>query len=181
MSDTSFRVEQLSNQPGRTVFSCGVEALDRYLKQQASQDLKRKLAVVYLLIDSATNAIAGYYTLSSFSIDVSSVPEEQTRKVGRYPVVPAILIGRLARDLMYRGKGIGELLLADALQRAQSLSSQMGAWAVVVDAKDAHARQFYESFGFLSTVDDEHRLFLPMKTIEESLRPTGAVTRPRRP
>jgi len=170
VTDAPFRAEQLAKYHRREDFSCGVEVLDRYLKQQANQDLRRDLAVPYVLVEVATGHIAGYYTLSSFGIDPTSLPEGEARRIGRYALIPAIIIGRLARDLRYRGQGIGELLLVDALRRCWVLSKQMGAWAVVVDAKDDAARQFYERYGFLRTIDDADRLFLPLKTIERTLR-----------
>ena len=145
--------------------------LDRYLQQQASQGRRRDLAVPYVLIAIATGEIAGYYTLSSFGIDPTSLPEEDAWRAGRYSLIPAIIIGRLARDRRYRGQGIGELLLLDALRRSWVLNKQLGAWAVVVAAKDDAARRFYAGFGFLQAIDDPCRLFLPMKTIERTLQP----------
>jgi len=176
VSGTRFHVEQLSSQHKRAAFSCGVEPLDRYLKQQASQAVKRGLAAVYLLIESATNDIAGYYTLNSFTLGLSELPPEHAKKVGRYPAVPAILIGRLARDERYRGQGIGELLMTEALSTSLNLSKKLGVWAVVVDAKDDHARRFYESFGFMPVLDTEDRLFLPIKTVEELVESTDVAT-----
>ncbi len=170
MAAPSLRAEQLGRHHRREGFSCGVETLDRYLKQQASQDARRNLAAVYVLVDVATEDIAGYYTLSSFGLDLTSLPDDVARRAGRYPRVPAILIGRLARALAYRGQSIGELLLFDALRRSWLLSLQIGAWAVVVDAKDEHARRFYERFGFIPTVDDPERLFLPLDTVKSALR-----------
>jgi len=88
-----------------------------------------------------------------------------TRKLPRYPVVPAILIGRLARDLSF--PGTGGKLLADALQRALRHSASIAAATVVVDAKDETASEFYRHFGFESLADDSRRLFLPMTTVEK--------------
>jgi GNAT superfamily N-acetyltransferase len=81
-----------------------------------------------------------------------------------YPVLPATLIGRLAVDQRYRGKGLGELLLLDALSR--SLRSGIGSVAVVVDAKDANASRFYEYFGFRPIVGVHGRLYQMMKDIQ---------------
>jgi GNAT superfamily N-acetyltransferase len=161
-----FRAEQLTSQHLRGAFSCGVEAHNRYLQQQATQDIRRNLAVAYVLVETATGVIAGYYTLSSFSIVLAGLPESETRKLPRYGQVPGILIGRLARDRRFRGQGVGELLLIDALRRAFNLSKDIGAWAVIVDAKDDNARLFYERFGFLPLIDNERRLFLPMRSVE---------------
>jgi GNAT superfamily N-acetyltransferase len=160
-----FRSEPLATHHDRTQFSCGVEALDRYLREQAMQDLRRGLAVPYVLIDTATGSLSGYYTLGVFALDATILPEVDRRRVGHYPLVPAIIIGRLARDLRFRGRGIGGLLLVDACRRIQSLARELGTWGVIVDAKTDEVRGFYERFGFKQTVDDEHRLYLPVRTI----------------
>lgn len=166
MPDDRFRIEPLGAR-SREAFSCGVEALDRYLHQQAGQDLRRRLAVPYVLVDTQTNSIAGYYTLSTFTIVPASLPQCEARRVGRYSAVPAILLGRLAVDLRYRRQRLGELLLLDALQRSLAIGDQIGAWAVVVDAIDDSARRFYEHYGFVRVLDDEYRLYLPIQTIKE--------------
>jgi len=143
-----------------------VEALDRYLKEQASQDAKKRAAAPYVL-RSTDGRIAGYYTLSSDNIRVDDIPAELVKQLSlpRYPVIGATLIGRLARDLSFRGQGIGELLLVDALKRALELSKQIASAAVVVDAKDAKAHDFYRDFGFIGFPETVNRLFLPMRTI----------------
>ena len=145
-----------------------MEPLDRYLKQQASQDAKKRAAVPYVLV-SEDNRIAGYYTLSSDNIRADDLPLELVKqlKLPRYPVIGATLIGWLARDLSFRGKGIGELLLVDALKMALAMSRKIASAAVVVDAKDANAHQFYTEFGSLGFPDTVNRLFLPMQTIEK--------------
>jgi predicted GNAT family N-acyltransferase len=126
------------------------------------------VAVAYVLV-SADNRIAGYYTLSSDNIRVDDIPAELVKrlKLPRYPVIGATLIGRLARDLAFRGQGIGDLLLADALKRALGMSKNIASAAVVVDAKDEKAHCFYSEFGFLAFPETAKRLFMPMETIEK--------------
>ena len=122
----------------------------------------------YVLV-SADNRIAGYYTLSSDNIHVDDIPAELVKQLNlpRYPVIGATLIGRLARDLAFRGQGIGELLLADALKRALGMSKNIASAAVVVDAKDEQAHCFYSEFGFIAFPETVSRLFMPMETIEK--------------
>lgn len=165
MSEERYRVERLEARHDRGNFSCGVEALDSYFRQRAGQDQRRRLAVPYVLLDSTSGAVAGYYTLSSFSIVAASLPQEVTGALARYSAFPAILIGRLALDQRYQGQGLGEILLLDALRRSLEASQQVAAVAVAVDAKDDAARLFYERYGFQRFVDHEYRLFLPMATI----------------
>lgn len=151
----------------RTSFSCGVKALDRYFLQQIGQDRDRGLTRPFLLIDTSTAVVAGFYTLSSCVIDISSLPEEYQKKTRAYPAVPAILLGRLAIDRQYQGQQLGQVLLMDALRRCQEATQQVGAWAVVVDAKDDSARGFYEHYDFRRVIDSEFRLFLPMSSIQK--------------
>ena len=165
MRDARFTLEPLGPHHARAAFSCGVAALDRYFREQAGQEMRRRVAVVYVLVERDTAAIAGFYTLSATGIDVSALPAELARRLPRYPRLPAILLGRLAIDQRFRGQDLGKGLLLDALARGYHLSGQIGALAVVVDAKDDAARRFYEHFGFRRLADDENRLFLEMATI----------------
>lgn len=109
------------------------------------------------------DAIAGYYTLSSTALKLAELPSQVTRKLPRYPLVPATLIGRLAVDRRHQGKGYGRFLLADALYRA--VRSDIAAFAVIVDAKDENARRFYERESFLPLPDQPMKLFRPMDDI----------------
>lgn len=165
MHDPRFILEPLGNDHQRAAFSCGVAALDRYFHERAGQEMRRYVAVVYVLVERSSSVVAGFYTLSAASIDVSSLPQDIVQRLPRYPRLPAILLGRLAVDQHFRGQGLGQGLLLDALARAYYLSRQIGALAVVVDAKNDTARRFYERFGFQRLVDDAHRLFLAMTTI----------------
>lgn len=152
----------------REGFSCEVESLERYFKTQAGQDAKKGLAAIYVMSDGAATVL-GYYTLSSYTIDASELPDEAARKLPSYPKFPAILIGRLARDQKYRGHRIGPELLHDALLRSLESSKSVGAMAVVVEAENERARQFYLEYGFIQFPDHANKLFLPMKTIESAL------------
>ncbi|MGA2483565.1 MAG: GNAT family N-acetyltransferase [Candidatus Acidiferrales bacterium] len=162
----AFRFEPLAPQHDRESFSCGVEALDNYLHRQASQDIKKRVAVAFVLTPDGKR-VAGYYTLSQYSVELDAVPQETVQKPPKYPVVPATLIGRLAIGIMFRGQGLGELLLMDALKRCLAGSKQVASAAVVVDAKDDQAVAFYKKYGFIELPKIPKRLFLPMATIEK--------------
>src|SRR6266545_5962203 len=161
-----YLIEPLDKHHDRAAFACGSEPLDRYLRHQASQDVRRRLAAVFVLRTVASPLVLGYYTLSMSAIEPTSLPSELTRRLPRYPVLPAALIGRLAVDQRYRGQRNGERLLLDALYRCLRISAEMATMAVLVDAKDGQTRQFYERYGFQRFADRGYRLFLPMKTIE---------------
>ncbi len=148
----------------RAAFSCGSEALDNYIKKQASQDVKKRAAVVYVASGDG-ETILGYYTLSQYSVQFDDIPSEIAKKFPRYPAVPATLLGRLARHSSTRGQGLGELLLLDALHRALNMSEQVASAAVVTDAKDQRAVEFYKRYEFLELPKTERRLFLPMASV----------------
>ena len=159
----AYVVEPLDAQHNRSDFECGVEPLDRYLKQQASQDMRRRIAALFVLVDQDIHSIAGYYTLAATAIRLAELPPEITKKLPKYPLVPATLLGRLAVDQRYQGQGVGSFLLMDALRR--SFNSEIASMAVVVDAKDDKARDFYEHHQFIPFPEQSQRLYLPMTTI----------------
>ena len=170
----AYTVELLGDRHDRASFACGIDALDRYLHQQARQDAERKVAVTYVLLPADAPAIiAGFYTLSATSIRLASLPPDTARKLPRYPDVPATLIGRLAASTAHHGRGLGRHLLLDALRRSLDASAAIGSTAVIVDAKDANARAFYEHYGFIPFPDRSMRLFLPMKTIQALFAEVG--------
>lgn len=165
-----YRIEPFDkSRHDRTNFSCGIESLDHYLKKQANQDLKRGIAAPFVLVEEGQPDVLGYYTLSAFSIDLEDLPKGLTRKLPRYPEVPATLLGRLAVDRSCQGKGLGEFLLIDALDRSLDQSDKVASFAVVVDVINDRARDFYLHFGFQPLADRPDRLFLTMKDIEANL------------
>jgi GNAT superfamily N-acetyltransferase len=153
------RVEVLGPQHDRSRFESGAEPLDRYLRTQAAQDARRNVAAPFVLV-LPDGGIGGYYTLSSTAVKLAHLPEQVVKKLPRYPLVPATLLGRLAVDRSHQGKGYGRFLLADALHRA--IRSEIASFAVIVDAKDDGARRFYERESFLPLPDQPMRLFRPM-------------------
>jgi GNAT superfamily N-acetyltransferase len=154
----------------RRSFRCEVEPLDRYLYAQAGQDQRRHIAACFDLLDPARSRVAGYYTLSAFSVVGSALPDVLQKKLPKYGQIPCTLLGRLAVDREYRAQGVGKHLLVDALQRALLHSAHVASWAVFVDAKDDAAHQFYARYGFLELPNAPDRLFLPMGTIEKLFR-----------
>jgi GNAT superfamily N-acetyltransferase len=160
----TLRVEVLGPQHDRTSFSSGVEPLDRYLRAQAGQDARKNMAAPFVLV-LPDGAIGGYYTLSSTAVKLTELPNDVARRLPRYPLVPATLLGRLAVDNRVQGRGYGRFLLADALLRA--VRSEIASFAVIVDAKDDAARRFYERESFLPFPDQPMKLFRPMADIEK--------------
>jgi ribosomal protein S18 acetylase RimI-like enzyme len=152
-------VEALKPDHDRTRFACGVEALDRYLRERATQDARRRVSNCFVALDQ-TGVIAAYYTLAATGIPLTELGPEVTRRLPRYPTVPAALIGRLAVDLQFRGQGLGAALIVDALARA--MRAEPAIFALVVDAKDDTALRFYQHLGFQRFVSHPMRLYLPV-------------------
>ena len=159
---TDLIIEKLKTDHNRSVFSCGRPVLDDYIRKRAKQDEKRDVSRVYVAtFEASPLEIAGFYTLSSCSIDLSALPVEIVRKLPRHPM-PAVLIGRLAVSMEHHGKGIGAILLADALDRIKAANESVAVYAVVVDAKDDEAASFYQHFGFQKLMTRGNRWFLPV-------------------
>ena len=156
----SFIVEPLAASHDRTEFTCGVEALDRYLRQQAGQDVRRRATACFVCREIATGRIAGYYTLAAGGVLVAEMPTALAKRLPRYPFVPVARLGRLAVGLDYRGLGLGGALLWDAVERATR--SEVAVFALVVDAKDGHAEEFYRHHGFVSFGGAVGCLILPL-------------------
>lgn len=150
----------------RGAFDCGEERLNVFLRTHAGQNARRDISRTYVAVHSETGALAGYYTLSSGSVVCENLPDEMAGRLPKYPV-PVAHLGRLAVDVHFQGKGLGGILLVDALKRALGTANQIGVFAVTVHALNARAKRFYETHGFLSLLDDERHMFLPMATIRK--------------
>lgn len=175
--ESQFQFESLDKKKhDRAAFSCEHEALNQYLKEKASQDIKRHVAAVYVLTRDG-KTIAGYYTLSQYAIDAGDLPSETAQKlrIPKYEKIPATLLGRLARNQEFKGLGIGEMLLVGALKRALKHSRNIASFAVIVDAKDEKAAAFYRSYGFIDLPGHPQRLFIPMQTVERAFPETAAI------
>ena len=148
-------------------FNCGNEALNRYLIVQAGQDMRKKLSVCFVLNDDYTGDLIGYYTLSSYAIDADAIPNSLKVNAPRnYSKLPATLLGRLAIDLKFQGKGLGEFVLMNALERAFDASTKIASLAVIVDPIDKSAERFYAKYGFVKCKDN-NKMLLSMKTIQK--------------
>lgn len=149
----------------RATFSCGSEPLDRYLRTQARQDQRRGIGQIFVATSTGSDEAAGYYSVSTFGIDPAGLPSSLSKKLPRYDQIPAAIIGRLAVGQGHQGRGLGRFLLFDALYRLMRTRDQLGLWAVVVDAKDETATEFYARYGFAPFPSRPLRLFLPMETV----------------
>lgn len=161
-----FRLEPLAEHD-RTGFTCGEPALDRYFQTQVTQDARRRLSNCFVAVEAATGQLAGFYTLTAASIPLTDLPPDVTKRLPRYPSVPAARIGRLAIDERFQKRGLGSALLADAARRC--IQSPPAVFAMVVDAKNDAAIAFYEHHGFVRFVSQQRTLFVPLSTAQKIL------------
>jgi predicted GNAT family N-acyltransferase len=153
----------------RAAFSCGDASLDRYIREQASQDVKRGLASVFVITaKDDPKQILAYYTLSSRELKLDQLPEEIAKKAGKYGHVGVTLLGRMAVAEKSKGTGLGALTLMNALHKSLLAATDVASLAVFVEAIDTDAANFYRKYGFIELPEDKLKLLLPMRTIAKS-------------
>jgi ribosomal protein S18 acetylase RimI-like enzyme len=155
-----FVIEPLAKAHMRSEFTCGNDRIDPYFREAVSQDVKRKYATCFVARDIGANRIAGFYTLSSSNVPLNEVPKPLAKKLPRYPTVPAVLVGWLARHSDYAGQGLGEVLLFDAIKTVST--TPIGAHAIFAHASDDRAAAFYSDFGFTPLIKRPRTLYLPV-------------------
>jgi ribosomal protein S18 acetylase RimI-like enzyme len=167
MTAGAFRFEPLGSEHERAAFGCGNAALDEYFRTQATQDIRRRVANCFVVVETSSGRVAAYYTLSAASVPLVDLPANEARRLPRYAALPAVRIGRLAVDLRYQRRGLGELMLMNAVPR--TLQDAAAAFALLVDAKDDRAAAFYRRYGFRPIADRPRTMFLPLATAQRSL------------
>ena len=151
----------------RMSFSCGVPDLDHYLHVQAGQDAKRKVAALFVMVDPSRNVV-GYYTLSSYAIRSSELPPETARRLPKYPLIPATLLGRFAVSQAHQGQKLGRILLLDALFRSLKNTADVASAGVVAEAYNDAVRDFYLHHEFIPLLEHPRKLFIAMGTIQKA-------------
>ena len=162
-----FRVDVLAAGHARDGFDCGVEALDRYLAQQATQDARRRASACYVAIEINSGRLAGYYTLAAGGVPLTDLPDAMAKRLPRYPSVPVARVGRLAVDRAFHGQKLGGALLADAAVRA--FRSEVAVFALEVDATDDAAVAFYRHHGFERFGTQARQLIVPLKNFASAV------------
>lgn len=152
----------LTGSHDRQGFDCGRSELNDWLRNIARQHQDKGLSKTFVaVLDDAPLRVCGYYALTLTEVDTQYLPEARRKKLPR--MIPGIRLGRLAVDVQYRGKRLGELLLVDALERVRLICQHAGVVGLFVDAIDDKAASFYAHFGFEAFVDDPLKPFLPVK------------------
>lgn len=162
-----FSITSLSDEHDRSLFESASPILDRYFREQATQDVRRLVTACYVATPLDTTVVAGFYTLAAGSVVLSDLPEAMAKKLPRYPAVPVARLGRLAVDRHFTGQQLGAALLWDAAQRA--LASPLAVFALVVEAKDECAATFYRHHGFIPCADQSLQLFLPLASFRSRI------------
>lgn len=163
--------EPLGPAHDRGAFDCGNEPLNRFLKQQARQEQDRHVSVCWVLPHADDRSIVrGYYTLSAYSVRLTELPESTTKKLPRYPDVPAALLGRLAVDTAHQRQGLGEHLMMDAMDKVLMHSRAMGTVVLVVDGKNERSAAYYQAHGFIPFPSAPLRLFIHIDTVARALK-----------
>lgn len=162
LSDASVRIEPLGPDHDRAAFNCGNESLDRYIRMQASQDTRRGVGRIFVTVaPEEPKRIAGFFTLSAAWVAAADLPPEVAKRLPRHPI-PAALVGRLAVDNRFARRGLGGILLADALKKAMVAAKTVAMAVLIVDPIDDAARAFYAAFGFRSLHGPQQHMFLTL-------------------
>lgn len=162
MNPPRYSITLLSNAHDRTSFHSGSEPLDDYFATRVTQDIRRSLTKCFVAVDEP-DRVAGFYTLSASHVVLSDLPPEISTRLPKIPV-PVVRVGRLAVDRDYQGQGLGGALLFDAIIRATQ--TDIGVFAVIVDAKDQNAASFYQHYGFIPFPESPLTLFFPTKQVK---------------
>lgn len=161
-----YKITHLHGLHQKESFDCGQVALNLYLRNQAGQDVRRSVSAVFALTDKNGFAVLGYYTLCSTTIQIKDLPANIAKKMPKYTLLPATLLGRLAIDQKHQGQGLGRYLLFNAFERAFYSTRDVGSIGLVVNAKDEAAIYFYTKNNFVAYPESRDQLFLPMSSIE---------------
>jgi GNAT superfamily N-acetyltransferase len=163
------KIEPLSKVHDRDAFDCGSEPLNLFLKQTARQHASRGISRTFVLVDEEAadpKPILGFFALNLCQIQSESLPVVEAKKLPRS--VAGVRLGRLAVSVDHHGRGFGKILLVAAMMKFLEIFSTAGGIGLFVDAKDHHAKAFYEHFGFVPLPSNELQLFLPVATIQEA-------------
>jgi hypothetical protein len=162
-----WKIEPLGSHHVRTEFDCGEPSLSDWIRQQASQFVARDLAKVYVLVRRDDPRVWGYYAISTCQLRFEELPPRYSKGLPRKLGIPAALIGTLAIDKGLQGQKLGGVLLFDAVRKVRDQSDTIGIRAIVVDAIDRRAREFYLHHEFIAFADDPDRLFIPLSVVRK--------------
>ncbi len=165
MADTVFRIHVLNASHDRKAFDCGQPDLNAYLQKTASQHNKKQVSRTWVIVDAKRpENILGYATTTLTEIEGSSLNTDDAKRLPARGL-PAVRLSRLAVHREYQGKQIGQRLLLDVMKRTTQLLDNFAVVALLVDAKDERATEYYQQFGFISLHENPLKLYLPVATL----------------
>ena len=157
--------ERLAAHHDRASFDCGEATLNLFLQRLARQNASRNFGVTHVAVAAPGDAqILGYYTLLVRSVE--RAPWPQSNKLPP-DGVGVVLLGRLAVDQSAQGRRLGTTMLLRALRQTEIAAQTLGIYALVVDALNDRAHEWYLGFGFEPFTDDPNHLFLTVSAITE--------------
>jgi ribosomal protein S18 acetylase RimI-like enzyme len=168
-SSENWPIERLKANHDRTAFRCGIPSLDEFVRKLASQYERKHMGRTYVALEPDGDVVRGYYTISAGAVAFATVPPAVRKKLPRHPI-PVVHLGRLAVDATAQGRGLGEILLLDAMNRSARAAEELGVFAIEVFAINDAARRFYLKYGFEPLVDDVYHLYLPMRIVLETVK-----------
>ena len=158
-------IELLQRKHNRSEFACGESALDKYLKQLATQHAKSGVSRTFVVADES-DKVQAFYTLNMGSIDKNLLPVALQKRFPHHPL-PIVRLGCLAVNKEQQGKGLGKQLLVHALHKCYLLSKEIGMIAIIIDAKDDNAKRFYLQYEFESLPNQSLTLWLPVGALKQ--------------
>lgn len=166
----NWSIQPLAAEHVRTEFDCGQPKLNEFLRTLAGQYERKGVGKTYVLVLKDEKVVVGYYTLAASHLDLGRLPAKLAKKLPKHPV-PVVLLGRLAIDQRFQGKGHGSDLLIDASLRCLKVAQEIGVFALATVAIDEQAMGFYSRFGFESSDDQPLTMFISTETLRKLLEP----------
>jgi len=163
-----WHVQPIAATPADAMFDCGEPSLNVFFHRYARINDTLGIGRTYVALEAQSGRVAGYFTISMGAVKSDALPEAARKRLPRYPI-PTAHIGRLAVDAGFQGRGLGKLLLVEALSKALAASESVGVYAVDVVALHDRAKAFYLKYGFLEMLDEPLHLFMPLGTIRRVL------------
>lgn len=161
------KITTLEKEHDRSLFDCGKEALNLFLRNIARQHIVKGISKTFVLIeDTAQTEILGFFTLAFCEIVVAKLPHKYAKKYP--PKAPGAKLARLAVDKKFQRKGYGSIMMMNAIERILMISEHVGIIGFFVDAKDEQAKKYYEQFGFIPLPDNHLELFIPLETLRQA-------------
>lgn len=162
----SYRVEPLSPSHDVNGFDCGNDTLNVWLREHARHSAGQGTRT-YLLLDNASDGVAGYFALAPHLLERDDAPPSVGR--GSPQRIPAILLAKFALQTHLHGQGLGAELLVHALTTTIAAARSAGGRLVVVDAIDENAASFYRAHDFQPSPTDPRRLIIKLSTVARAL------------